>query len=226
MDAERLELPDASVDAVVCRWGLMLMADPAAVPGGGARVLRPGGRLAAVGLGRAGAKPVGAVVTGRADRATACSSRPARAERARACSRWRDAGAAGDAGRRRRVRAASWSTRIPVSWSTPTSTSTGDVQTTLSTAVARPLAPLDDDRRARIRGRRRRAARAPSARRTAGAARRQPAASPPTGRGKLTPPCRSTCEPSRATTRRRCCCPATRCGPGGSPRSSSTTPAR
>lgn len=46
MDAEQIGLPDASVDAVVCRWGLMLMLDPAAALAHTRRVLRPGGRLA------------------------------------------------------------------------------------------------------------------------------------------------------------------------------------
>jgi SAM-dependent methyltransferase len=46
VDAEAIDLPDASVDAVVCRNGFMLMADaPAALREAG-RVLRPGGRLA------------------------------------------------------------------------------------------------------------------------------------------------------------------------------------
>jgi SAM-dependent methyltransferase len=30
LDAERLDLPDKAVDGVLCRWGYMLMADPAA----------------------------------------------------------------------------------------------------------------------------------------------------------------------------------------------------
>jgi ubiquinone/menaquinone biosynthesis C-methylase UbiE len=46
MDAERMDLPDDSVDGVVCRWGYMLMADPAAALRETRRVLRPGGRLA------------------------------------------------------------------------------------------------------------------------------------------------------------------------------------
>ena len=45
MDAERLELEDDSVDGVICRWGFMLMADPAAALAETRRVLRPGGRL-------------------------------------------------------------------------------------------------------------------------------------------------------------------------------------
>ena len=36
----------ASVDAVLCRWGYMLMADPAAALRETRRVLRPGGRVA------------------------------------------------------------------------------------------------------------------------------------------------------------------------------------
>lgn len=46
LDAQALELPDASVDAVFCRWGFQLMQDPAAALRESARVLRPGGRLA------------------------------------------------------------------------------------------------------------------------------------------------------------------------------------
>lgn len=46
MDAERMELPDDSVDGVLCRWGYMLMADPAAALRETKRVLRPGGRVA------------------------------------------------------------------------------------------------------------------------------------------------------------------------------------
>jgi SAM-dependent methyltransferase len=46
LGAEWIDLPLASVDAVVCRWGYMLMADPAAALSETRRVLRPGGRLA------------------------------------------------------------------------------------------------------------------------------------------------------------------------------------
>jgi SAM-dependent methyltransferase len=45
LDAERMDLDDASVDAVVCRWGYMLMADPAAALAESRRVLRRGGPL-------------------------------------------------------------------------------------------------------------------------------------------------------------------------------------
>ena len=46
LDAEQLDLPDDSIDGVVCRWGYMLMADPAAALRETRRVLRPGGRAA------------------------------------------------------------------------------------------------------------------------------------------------------------------------------------
>jgi ubiquinone/menaquinone biosynthesis C-methylase UbiE len=46
MDAERVELDPDSVDGVVCRFGYMLLTDPAAALAETRRVLRPGGRLA------------------------------------------------------------------------------------------------------------------------------------------------------------------------------------
>ena len=46
LNAEWIDLPLASVDAVLCRWGYMLMADPGAALAETRRVLRPGGRLA------------------------------------------------------------------------------------------------------------------------------------------------------------------------------------
>jgi len=45
MDAERMDLEDDSVDGVLCRWGYMLMADPATALAETRRVLRAGGRL-------------------------------------------------------------------------------------------------------------------------------------------------------------------------------------
>jgi SAM-dependent methyltransferase len=44
-NAEWIDLPVASVDAVLCRWGYMLMADPGAALSETRRVLRPGGRV-------------------------------------------------------------------------------------------------------------------------------------------------------------------------------------
>jgi ubiquinone/menaquinone biosynthesis C-methylase UbiE len=46
MDAKRVELETDSVDGVLCRFGYMLMADPAVALSETRRVLRPGGRLA------------------------------------------------------------------------------------------------------------------------------------------------------------------------------------
>ncbi len=46
LNAEWIDLPVASVDAVLCRWGYMLMADPQAALVETRRVLRPGGRIA------------------------------------------------------------------------------------------------------------------------------------------------------------------------------------
>jgi SAM-dependent methyltransferase len=46
LNAESIALEAASQDAVLCRWGYMLLADPSAALGETRRVLRPGGRLA------------------------------------------------------------------------------------------------------------------------------------------------------------------------------------
>jgi SAM-dependent methyltransferase len=45
LDAEHMDLGEDSVDAVLCRWGYMLMADPAAALSETRRVLRDSGRL-------------------------------------------------------------------------------------------------------------------------------------------------------------------------------------
>jgi ubiquinone/menaquinone biosynthesis C-methylase UbiE len=45
LDAQAMDLPDASFDGVLCRWGFMLMPDPLASLRECRRVLDPGGRL-------------------------------------------------------------------------------------------------------------------------------------------------------------------------------------
>jgi SAM-dependent methyltransferase len=45
LDAELLDLADGSVDGVLCRWGVMLMADPGGALRETRRVLRAGGRV-------------------------------------------------------------------------------------------------------------------------------------------------------------------------------------
>lgn len=46
LDAEWIDLPTATVDAVLCRFGYMLLSDPAVALRETRRVLRPGGRVA------------------------------------------------------------------------------------------------------------------------------------------------------------------------------------
>jgi ubiquinone/menaquinone biosynthesis C-methylase UbiE len=46
LDAQAMDLPDASFDGAVCRWGYMLMPDPSAAFRETKRILVPGGRLA------------------------------------------------------------------------------------------------------------------------------------------------------------------------------------
>ena len=57
MDAEQIDLPDDAVDGVLCRFGLMLMADPARCLREVDRVLRPDGHLAAAVWGSAADNP-------------------------------------------------------------------------------------------------------------------------------------------------------------------------
>jgi SAM-dependent methyltransferase len=45
MDAQRMDLADASVDRALCRWGFMLVPDPRAALSEARRVVRPDGRL-------------------------------------------------------------------------------------------------------------------------------------------------------------------------------------
>ena len=48
MDGEKLDVPDASFDAVLCRLGLMYMPDPATALLEWRRALKPGGRVAVI----------------------------------------------------------------------------------------------------------------------------------------------------------------------------------
>ena len=57
MDAERMDLADDSVDGVLCRWGYMLMSDPAAAFAETRRILREGGRVSFSVWGEAGRNP-------------------------------------------------------------------------------------------------------------------------------------------------------------------------
>jgi ubiquinone/menaquinone biosynthesis C-methylase UbiE len=57
LDAEHNDLPDASVDGVLCRWAYMLMLDPAAAMAHTRRILRPGGKVAFSVWGRSSDNP-------------------------------------------------------------------------------------------------------------------------------------------------------------------------
>jgi ubiquinone/menaquinone biosynthesis C-methylase UbiE len=46
IDAQQMDFDDASFDGAICRWGYMLMPDPATALKETKRVLKPGGRLA------------------------------------------------------------------------------------------------------------------------------------------------------------------------------------
>ena len=68
LNAEWIDLPLASVDAVLCRWGYMLMADPRAALTETRRVLRPHGRLALAVWDAIDAEPLGPPAGARAGR--------------------------------------------------------------------------------------------------------------------------------------------------------------
>ncbi len=69
LNAEWIDLPVASVDAVLCRWGYMLMADPPAALIETRRVLRPGGRVAFAVWDSVRAEPLGPASLAGTDRA-------------------------------------------------------------------------------------------------------------------------------------------------------------
>ena len=87
IDAERIELADDSVDGVLCRFGYMLMADPAAAFAETRRVLRPGGRLALAVWGASSATR-SSRSSASASSSAATSRRPSRRPR-RGRSAWR-----------------------------------------------------------------------------------------------------------------------------------------
>jgi ubiquinone/menaquinone biosynthesis C-methylase UbiE len=57
INAESIDLPVASLDAVLCRWGYMLMVDPAAALVETRRVLKAGGRVSLAVWGSPSANP-------------------------------------------------------------------------------------------------------------------------------------------------------------------------
>ena len=61
MDGEKLDLPDASFDAVLCRLGLMYMPNPVTALREWRRVLKPGGRVAVAVFSTPDRNPWGAV---------------------------------------------------------------------------------------------------------------------------------------------------------------------
>jgi SAM-dependent methyltransferase len=65
LSLEWIDLPTASVDVILCRWGIMLVPDPETAVREVRRVLRPGGRLAMAVWDEAGRNPW-ATIPGRA----------------------------------------------------------------------------------------------------------------------------------------------------------------
>ena len=64
LDAENLDLPDDSFEGVVCRWGYMLMPEPAKALAETRRVLSPEGRLSFAVFGQAEDNPWAAIPAG------------------------------------------------------------------------------------------------------------------------------------------------------------------
>ncbi len=61
LELEWIDLPAASVDAAICRWGFMFALDPGAALREARRVLRPGGRLALATWAEPARVPFGAI---------------------------------------------------------------------------------------------------------------------------------------------------------------------
>ena len=83
IDAETsIDVPAASIDGVLCRWGFMLMAEPGVALSEARRVLKPGGRLALAAWAapednRWSSLPARGAGRARAGRAAATPARPA-----------------------------------------------------------------------------------------------------------------------------------------------------
>ena len=125
LNLEWIDLETASVDAVLCRWGFMLILDPSAAARETRRVLRPGGRLAIAVWDEAARNPW-ATIPGRALIARGLAQ-PPDSERA---------GHVHTRGRRRRPRSCS---RTPVSSTSPSrpSRSNGPIRASTRTCTRR-----------------------------------------------------------------------------------------
>ena len=147
LNAEWIDLPLASVDVVLCRWGYMLMADPAAALARDAARAAPRRAPRARGVGLDRGEPVGALPRAGAARARAWSSRRRRRRRpGRSRSGRRARARSCSAGRLRRGRGSRRSTCTAGTRASPSSgRSTLDLSRAFHDAVLD--APRDGDRR-------------------------------------------------------------------------------